>query len=166
MSTGNWVAWGEVSGGTDAIVAKSGYHKESFTGLDASDMDSIHVDIWSQQAVTNKYIIFINDQDLLTLRLSHNGEGWQSYDIALSEFKVATDEDKRTDNIRWMKFDGFDTTTCKVAIDNVYFFKGSGSGTAIDNTDAEVKAIKVIENGQLVIIKNGVKYNVAGQQVK
>lgn len=166
MSTGNWVAWGEVSGGTDAIVAKSGYHKESFTGLDASDMDSIHVDIWSQQAVTNKYIIFINDQDLLTLRLSHNGEGWQSYDIALSEFKVATDEDKRTDNIRWMKFDGFDTTTCKVAIDNVYFFKGSGSGTDIENTEDSVKAVKMIENGQLVIIKNGVKYNVAGQQVK
>lgn len=38
--------------------------------------------------------------------------------------------------------------------------------TAIENTGEEVKAVKMIENGQLVIIKNGVKYNVAGQQVK
>lgn len=38
--------------------------------------------------------------------------------------------------------------------------------TDIDKTNTEIKAVKVIENGQLVIIKNGVKYNVAGQQVK
>ena len=38
--------------------------------------------------------------------------------------------------------------------------------TAIDNTNADAKAVKMIENGQLIIIKNGVRYNVAGQQVK
>ena len=38
--------------------------------------------------------------------------------------------------------------------------------TAVDNTIVGEKVVKVIENGQLVIIKNGVKYNVAGQQVK
>ena len=38
------------------------------------------------------------------------------------------------------------------------------STTAIDNTNAEVKVIKRIENGQLVIIKNGVRYNALGAQ--
>jgi len=38
--------------------------------------------------------------------------------------------------------------------------------TAIDNTEAEVKAVKAIENGQLVVIKNGVKYNVLGNVIR
>ena len=38
--------------------------------------------------------------------------------------------------------------------------------TAIDNTEVEAKAIKTFENGQLVIIKNGVKYNATGAIVK
>lgn len=37
------------------------------------------------------------------------------------------------------------------------------SGTAINNTNAEaVKAVKYMENGQLIIEKNGVKYNALG----
>ena len=34
--------------------------------------------------------------------------------------------------------------------------------TAIENVQQSVKAVKVIENGQLFIIKNGVRYNAAG----
>ena len=41
-----------------------------------------------------------------------------------------------------------------------------GPGTALDNVEVEVKAIKVIKNGQLIIIKNGVQYNVQGAIVK
>lgn len=44
-------------------------------------------------------------------------------------------------------------------------FKATGA-TALDNTAVEVKAIKLMENGQLVIIKNGVKYNALGAEVK
>ena len=50
-------------------------------------------------------------------------------------------------------------------IDNVYFFK-EGATTAIDNAYAKANAVKRIENGQLIIIKNGIRYNVAGQVVK
>ena len=38
--------------------------------------------------------------------------------------------------------------------------------TAIENTAEEVKAVKTFENGQLIIIKNGVKYNATGAIVK
>lgn len=38
--------------------------------------------------------------------------------------------------------------------------------TAIDNTNAEFKSIKTIENGALIIEKNGVRYNAMGQIVK
>ena|GEM_PF-1476131 len=41
-----------------------------------------------------------------------------------------------------------------------------GPGTALDNIAVEGKAIKVIKNGQLIIIKNGVQYNAQGAVVK
>ena len=49
-------------------------------------------------------------------------------------------------------------------LDNVYFFKETA--TSIDNTNADMKVVKVIENGQLVIIKNGVRYNALGAEVR
>jgi hypothetical protein len=36
----------------------------------------------------------------------------------------------------------------------------------LHNTSSEVKVQKMIENGQMVIMKNGVKYNVLGAFVK
>ena len=38
--------------------------------------------------------------------------------------------------------------------------------TGMDNANADIKAEKRIENGQLIIIKNGVRYNVQGQIVR
>ena len=40
-----------------------------------------------------------------------------------------------------------------------------GGDQAIENVEAEVKSIKTFENGQLVIIKNGVRYNALGAQL-
>ena len=50
-------------------------------------------------------------------------------------------------------------------IQNVLFVDNA-PGTGIDQIDAASKAVKMIENGQLVIIKNGVRYNVAGQVIR
>ncbi len=42
-----------------------------------------------------------------------------------------------------------------------------GEGTGVKNVAAdEIKAVKALENGQLVIIKNGVKYNAVGTVVR
>lgn len=64
----------------------------------------------------------------------------------------------------WLqRYDGADFTT-------IEFVGGKGEKTepqAINNVNAEaVKAMKVIEDGQLFIIRNGVKYNAAGAVVK
>ena len=40
-----------------------------------------------------------------------------------------------------------------------------GGIQAIENTNADVKTVKTFENGQLVIIKNGVKYNALGVEL-
>ena len=41
-----------------------------------------------------------------------------------------------------------------------------GPATALDNIDTTVALVKAIENGQLIVIKNGVKYNALGQEIK
>lgn len=41
----------------------------------------------------------------------------------------------------------------------------ASANQGVENTNAEVKATKIFENGQLVIIKNGVKYNALGAQL-
>ena len=50
--------------------------------------------------------------------------------------------------------------------DIVLTIYANGEGSAVEATKAEIKAIKRIENGQLVIIKNGVKYNAVGTVVR
>ena len=40
-----------------------------------------------------------------------------------------------------------------------------GTTTALDNLNTTVAPVKVIENGQLIVIKNGVKYNVLGAKL-
>lgn len=53
-----------------------------------------------------------------------------------------------------------------------YYYAGDwhetlpGAPTAIDNTVVGEKAVKLMENGQIVIIKNGVHYNVLGTVIK
>ena len=63
-----------------------------------------------------------------------------------------------------------------VPVENVYSFVMPGQevtvsatfdvATAIDNTEATVKAVKVVRDGQLFIQKNGVLYNAQGAIVK
>lgn len=57
-------------------------------------------------------------------------------------------------------------TVTAAAVDyEFYVYYAGGTTTAIDNTVVGEKAIKVIENGQLIIIKNGVRYNAIGTQL-
>ena len=48
----------------------------------------------------------------------------------------------------------------------VYFLKAEALSTAVDNITINQNATKFIENGQLVIVKDGVRYNALGQVTK
>lgn len=50
-------------------------------------------------------------------------------------------------------------------LDNVYFFKEDDT-TAIDNLEKSIQVTKLIENGQLIIIRDGKRYTVTGARVK
>lgn len=50
---------------------------------------------------------------------------------------------------------------------NIYGIRVTpAAATAIENAEVEAKAVKTFENGQLVIIKNGVRYNAVGAMIQ
>ena len=61
------------------------------------------------------------------------------------------------------KYDVYGVVTIYQSNPQVYFIKAeASSASAIDNAAIETKAIKRIENGKLVIIKNGVRFDAQG----
>ncbi|MBQ7696983.1 MAG: Ig-like domain-containing protein [Paludibacteraceae bacterium] len=130
----NEVTWGMYDDGANAIIAQEAY-RGSGMGVDASAMEYLHIDIWSLQAGTNAININVNDAPLTSLRLSHNGNGWQSYDIALSDFNFNPENPAfSSDNVRWMKFNGISFITGKMALDNVYFWKTAAGLQSVSAT--------------------------------
>ena len=69
-------------------------------------------------------------------------------------------------HVLYVRFKFGNLTTSFVAIDNVYFWKNSGGATAVDVQEVAPKVSKTIENGQIVIIRDGVKYNVVGAVIE
>ena len=83
--------------------------------------------------------------------------GWNTIDIDLVTEFVGIN----LANIIQIKWDKM-PATCY--IDNVYFYKPVS--TEVDNIVVENHATKVIENGQLFIIRNGVKFDATGSVVR
>ena len=72
--------------------------------------------------------------------------------------KIVTEEAKNITVI-------FDAIAGKITFEGLTQISG-GTTTSLDNLNTTVAPVKVIENGQLFVIKNGVKYNVLGAIVK
>ncbi len=47
-----------------------------------------------------------------------------------------------------------------------YIINGEQTATAVENIEANENVLKMVENGQVIIIKNGVRYNALGQMLK
>ena len=147
VASANEVIWGMYDNGNNAIIAADGYHSADGKGVDASAMTHLHIDMWSLQPCTNAINICINDAALKTLRLSHDGTGWNSYDIALSEFAEG-DAGKQKDNVRWFKFNGIGPISGKMALDNVYFWApASGMKSVSASSNNATMGSAVVKQG-------------------
>ena len=161
----NWIAWGENNDGANAIIAAEGYNDGTHQGLDLSVMDYLHVDIFvDANCVSGE--VFINDDRLAGLGTLEGGK-WNSLNLSLEDLKSGLTEEKQESKInstRWIKFVGLNGVSM-VIIDNVYAWK-NGTSTAVDANEVATKVSKMIENGQVVIIRDGVKYNVMGAVIE
>ena len=160
-----WIAWGENNDGANAIIAAEGYNDGTHAGLDLSVMDNLHVDIFVDAECVSGVVV-INDDRLAELGTLEGGK-WNSLNLSLDGLKSGLTEEKQESKInstRWIKFVGLNGVSM-VIIDNVYAWK-KGTSTAVDNAEISAKLTKTIENGQIVIIRDGVKYNVVGSVIE
>lgn len=132
---GNTIVWGENNGGAHAIVAVAGKNAGGTgdnTGVDASSMEKLHIDVWSNSE-SNNVEVRINDQILNRINLT--GMGWQQFDLVLDEHVEAIN----TSSVRWMKFTNISGAD-HIALDNVYFWREpiAGDVTAPTGVTAEV----------------------------
>ena len=130
------------------------YNNQPF---DVSAYNKFHIDIYALAESTLQItpISAGPKEKLQTLTLK---EGWNQIDM-----DCATFEGVEFDKVIQIKFaEGGNAT---YFIDNVYFYKPA-VGSAVENTQVEVQSHKLIRNGVLYIIRNGVTYDVMGRVVR
>ena len=130
--------------------------------VDATGMEYLHLDIYSTSMATIKLTPISPGHEQVIEKSLTNGE-WTSLDIALSEYAAAGIE---WNNVFQFKFDGGNGSG-DFFVDNVYFYKNVGQGSATANVqENKVPVTKIIENGQLYILYKGAKYNVQGARLQ
>ena len=128
--------------------------------IDVSAYNKVHLDVYaladgSLQFTPISLATPNNKENVQILTLK---EGWNQFDIDCATFTGV-----EFDKIIQVKFaEGGNAT---YFIDNVYFYKPA-VGSAVENTQVEVQSHKLIRNGVLYIIRNGVTYDVMGRVVR
>lgn len=127
--------------------------------FDVSAYNKFHIDIYALAEGTLQItpISAGPKENLQTLTLK---EGWNQIDM-----DYATFEGVEFDKVIQIKFaEGGNAT---YFIDNVYFHKVAPTDpTSVENNVLDNRSMKVIENGRLFIIRNGVTYDVTGRVVR
>ncbi len=127
-----------------AIAALAGYKKLHFDMYVAKDSTVQFSPVWGTAGTA-------------ALHTYNLVAGWNAVDIDLTTDFAGIDL-AGIYQIKWDKM----PKTCY--IDNVYFYKDKT--TAIDAATTEVRAEKVLRNGQVMILRNGTLYTTQGQEVK
>lgn len=129
--------------------------------VNATDMEYLHVDFYSPD-MTGVSITPISPGKEGVYNVALEANKWVSVNIPLSEYAAASIE---WNNVYQFKFFNAAPAGSSLFIDNVYFYKME-SGTGIEDIQSEVSARKVMENGVVYIIRDGVRYTTFGQKVK
>jgi len=139
--------------GSNTVLAYTGFNYQGteFDTQDASDMENLHVDVWTDTAGAVLKVSPINNatggtgvvEFLVGITLVN--AGWSSVDITKSSFTGMT-----WDNVHQLKFDGQSgTTPSNVYIDNIYFWKAPTAGL----DDHSLNSLKMYPNPANGIVK-------------
>ena len=154
--------------GKKYILTGTGYFGMVDFSFDCTQMEKLHYDIWIADDASLRIVpICRNAEDTgnepeFGEAVDLVGQQWNSIDLTLAENQFANVTNWT--NVYQVKIDNAANLT--IWVGNAYFYTTQAMLTAVDNTEVSAKAIKVLENGQLIIIKNGVRYNVQGAKIK
>lgn len=111
--------------------------------FDASEMEYLHVDVYTPNAVAFRITPIWGDESLYACTPLNQNE-WNSYDIPLSIFNGIN-----LANIYQIKMEA-DNDDATVFVDNVYFWKENSTSTLINEVVSE-KWQMTVSNGQLTV---------------
>lgn len=144
---------------TDAIVVTGCGTFGIKTTAEIGDMKTLHLDIFATAAYDQAYI-YIEGIDLKTNVAFVAGE-WNSINIDITN-KMFTD--------KWIQIyygnsssDNGKVNSNSIAVANVYY--SASAATAVENASVIEASKKVVRNGQLIIVRDGVEYNAMGAQL-
>ncbi|MDA3893393.1 MAG: T9SS type A sorting domain-containing protein [Salinivirgaceae bacterium] len=124
-----------IAGNAAIKLANLAFHgMEISSDLDASTMNMLHVDMWTNDATVMKVTpISTSTGEHLVSMTPITAGSWNSFNIPLSEFTGLSFTD-----IKQFKFDGqTGVSPSNIYLDNIYFFNAPGS------TDATLSDLKV-----------------------
>ena len=163
--------WGQATVATEVNLAAEdkayllqntnylGWELNNNQPFDVSAYNKFHIDIYAlaEGSLQITPISAGPKEKLQTLTLK---EGWNQIDM-----DCATFEGVEFDKVIQIKFaEGGNAT---FVIDNVYFHKVAPTDpTGVENNMLDNRSMKVLENGRLFIIRNGVTYDVTGRVVR
>lgn len=132
---------------------------QPFTGMSTTDYTgtkrgNIRIYAGSDTSVSQIYETAATETDKTDVTDGHEVAG----DVKVHTYTLTADCDA-------LYFGRTGNTRVNVLTFNVTRAKEEGPTTAIDNTFAAPKAMKTIENGQIVIIRDGVRYDITGRQL-
>lgn len=122
---------------------------------DMSLFPNLHMDIYVPEAGSIKFTPIWGAEAAKEYSLV---QGWNALDIDLAA-DFANINLKNIIQLKW------DAMPAVCFIDNVYFWK-NGTSTQLDAAAVATNVSKMIENGQIVIIREGVKYDVTGRAIE
>lgn len=158
--------WGATTVETEGLMAENDhallYTTASYLGWELNNNTTIgdltnypylHMDIYVEEAGSIQFTPIWGTEALKQYSLT---AGWNSLDILVAADFVGCNM-KNIYQLKWAEM----PQTC--FIDNVYFY--TIENTALNNVTNATKVEKILKDGQVVIIRNGVGYNTLGQIV-
>ncbi|MBR4520612.1 MAG: hypothetical protein IKO63_04290 [Paludibacteraceae bacterium] len=105
--------------------------------------------------------------DLAAKVATKDNQTWQTIEIPMYDIfdKGISFAQPLTTGYLFNMLTNENTATTQLCIDSWYFTDGNDDESAVENVEMKAKATKIIENGQIVIIKNGVRFNALGTQL-
>ena len=150
ISANNYLMYKDVTWWGWTYGVKDGYTNGTLTGVDCSNMEYLHIDVWGpidgKIRVIPIYGGGVPNNENYYAEVTIKAGQWNSVDVALADFVGAGDKHDFS-SIYQIKFAELNIET--VSIDNVYFWKSAGTlpveSVTLDKTTATIEIDEALQ---------------------
>ncbi|MBR5574272.1 MAG: Ig-like domain-containing protein [Paludibacteraceae bacterium] len=165
ISANNYLMYKDVTWWGWTYGVKDGYTNGTLTGVDCSNMEYLHIDVWGpidgKIRVIPIYGGGVPNNENYYAEVTIKAGQWNSVDVALADFVGAGDKHDFS-SIYQIKFAELNIET--VSIDNVYFWKSAGTApvesVTLDKTTATIEVDEALQLKATVLPAEAANKNV------